>query len=52
MKNAGFNFDLDRLKVRYELEEVWNYCMQEEDKFIFKNRNHEMLEHFYGWTSL
>lgn len=52
MKNAGLEFELEKFKVRYGLKKIWNYCLSEEDKFIFKNRNHKMLDHFYGWISL
>lgn len=45
-------FDLDRFRKRYGLEELWQFFLKEEDKFIYKNRNHELYGNFYKWTQL
>lgn len=52
LNSAGKVFDLDSLCKRYGLEELWQFFLMEEDKFIYKNRNHELYRSFYSWTQL
>lgn len=48
----GQEFDLEYFKKRYHLEQIWKACMEEEDRFIYQNRNHELYANFYRWTEL
>ena len=52
LNSEGKVFDLDSLCKRYGLEELWHFFLEEEDKFIYKNRNHELYRNFYNWTQL
>lgn len=52
LNSEGKVFDLDSLCKRYGLEELWEIFLKEEDKFIYKNRNHELYGNFYNWTQL
>lgn len=52
LSSVGKTFDLDALRKRYGLEELWQVFLVEEDKFIYKNRNHKLYGNFYNWTRL
>lgn len=52
LDGEGKTFDLDSWRRRYGMEELWDIFLLEEDKFIFKNRNHELYRNFYQWTQL
>lgn len=52
LNSEGKVFDLDSLCKRYGLEALWQFFLKEEDKFIYKNRNHELYGNFYNWTQL
>lgn len=52
LDGEGKAFDLDSWRKRYGMEELWDIFLLEEDKFIFKNRNHELYRNFYQWTQL
>lgn len=49
---VGQKFDLEYFKKRYHLEQIWEACMEEEDRFIYQNRNHELYAGFYHWIEL
>lgn len=52
LDGEGKTFDMNSLCKRYGVEELWQYFLAEEDRFIYKNRNHELYENFYNWTKL
>lgn len=48
----GQEFDLEYFKKRYQLEQIWKACLEEEDRFIYQNRNHALYANFYHWIEL
>lgn len=52
LQGNGKRFDLDFFKRKYRIEDIWEYCIKEEDKFIFRNRNHKLYKSLYQWTNL
>lgn len=52
LKGVGKEFDLEFYKNRYNLESLWDYCLREEDEFIYRNRNHAMYKNLYDWMRL
>lgn len=52
LDSEGKAFDLDFFTRRYGLEELWQFFLTEEDKFIYENRNHELYGNFYNWVRL
>ncbi len=51
-RQNGQEFDLEYFKKRYQLKQIWKACMEEEDRFIYQNRNHELYANFYHWIEL
>ena len=43
---------IERLKERYQLEELWDIFLDVEGKFISRVRNHELYNNFYNWTNI
>ncbi|OOM79956.1 LicD family protein [Clostridium sp. BL-8] len=43
---------LDILKEKYELTELWNIFVAEENKFLASVRNHELYKQFYKWAAI
>lgn len=52
LKGDGKQFDLEFYKDRYQLGAVWDYCLKEEDEFIYRNRNHALYKNLYNWICL
>lgn len=43
---------LKMMKQRYELDEVWDIFIDEENRFISEIRNHEQYSNFYKWARI
>lgn len=43
---------LDKLKEKYELTELWDIFVAEENKFLHDVRNHELYKQFYKWAAV
>lgn len=52
LQAAGKEFDLDYFKEKYHLNDIWGYFLEEEDQFIYQNRNRRLYNKFYEWTTL
>lgn len=44
------SFPIDELIKYFKLEQVWSLCLEEEDRFIWNNRRHEINHQFYQWA--
>ena len=43
---------LETMKERYGLTLLWDELRKEEDRFVSKNRQHDIYKNFYRWTGI
>lgn len=43
---------IENLKERYDLLDVWDLFLAEENRFLFDIRNHQMYRQFYKWATV
>ena len=41
---------LDYLKDKYHMKEIWELCVEEENRFVASNRKYDVYDNFYKWV--
>lgn len=49
---AEYMVPLDTMKERYGLTLIWEELRKEEDRFVAQNRQYDVYQNFYKWTSV